>query len=336
MIVLKVPLKDAEKVKKHLIEKDLFEQNYKITKEGDFLLFPLKKEVKIKGTQIIDKELEKFVKTQNAKSKIFDQLTEEEQKILKTAFDIIGDIAIIEIDKELAHKEKIIAQAILDSHKNINTVLKKSGIHGGTFRIQHVKYLAGENKTITIHKENNCRLKLDVDKSYFSPRLCTERKRIMQQVKPGEDILCMFSGVAPYPIVISKNTLANKILAIEINPNAHKFALENLKLNKIKNVALINGDVNEIVPKLNKTYDRIIMPLPKSAEEFLDSALKVARSGTIIHFYDFLHKTKFHEAHEKIDLACKKNNLNYSILNTVRCGQHAPYTFRICVDFKIK
>jgi tRNA G37 N-methylase Trm5 len=93
--------------------------------------------------------------------------------------------------------------------------------------------------------------------------------------------------------------------------------------------------LKEYSKKCPKTYDRIIMPLPKTADEFLDDALQVSKKGTIIHFYDFLPPDKFDEATKKIDKACKKRGLKYKILETVKCGQHAPYIYRICVDFKI-
>ena len=333
MLSVKAKLSEAEDVKKFLIENNLFNRNYKSKKDAKYIYFPISK--KIKDYEIVDINMKK-IETQNAKNILLNLLTKKEQEKLKTAFDVIGDIAIIEIDDELKQKEKLIAEAILKTHKNINTVVKKEGIHSGTFRTQKTIHLAGEKKKETIHKENNIRLKLNVDEVYFSPRLATERKRIMQQIKKGENILVMFSGCAPYPVVFAKNTEAKHITGIEINPLGHKYGLENVKLNKLDNINLINGDVNKIVPTLDEKYDRILMPLPKSAEDFLDTALSVAKKGTIIHFYDFLHKDKFKEADEKIKRACERNNLNFGILNTTKCGQHAPYTFRICVDFKIK
>ena len=98
---------------------------------------------------------------------------------------------------------------------------------------------------------------------------------------------------------------------------------------------LINGDVKKEIPKLSEKFDRILMPLPKTADEFLKEALSVSKKGTIIHFYDFLKETEFDLAYKKIDKACKEMKLKYKISETVRCGQHAPRVYRICVDFKI-
>jgi len=269
------------------------------------------------------------------KEALENQLTEEEKKHFTRAYDIIGTIAIIQIREELIKKEKLIAETILQLNKNIKTVCKRVGGHTGVYRRQKLKILAGEKNKITTYKENNITLKFNVETSYFSPRLSTERKRIMEQIQPGEKVLVMFSGVAPYPLTISKNTKAKEVYGVEINPEAHKFAQENIKINKTKNVFLFKGDVKKIVPKLKKKFNRILMPLPKSAEDFLDTALKAAKKGTTIHLYQFLEENEFEKANENIDKACKKAKKKYEIIKTVRCGQQSPRTYRICTDFKV-
>ena len=145
----------------------------------------------------------------------------------------------------------------------------------------------------------------------------------------------MFSGAAPYPCVLSKNTNAKHIVGVEINPEGHKFGLENVKKNKLENVDLYCGDVRAVVPTLNETYDRIIMPLPKTAEEFLDVALPVAKKGCAIHLYGFYHIDNFDKAEKEIAKYCERFNKKYKILEIVKAGQQSPQTFRICVDFKI-
>ena len=50
-------------------------------------------------------------------------MTAKEIENLITSFDLVGDIAIIEIPGELKKKEKIIAKTLLGLHKNIKVVL---------------------------------------------------------------------------------------------------------------------------------------------------------------------------------------------------------------------
>ncbi len=260
------------------------------------------------------------------------KLTEKQAKLVPNSFDVVGDILIFsDFPEELKKKEKIIGQEILKLMKNVKVVCKKTKVHSGVFRTKKVKIMAGERRKTTVHKENNVKVGLNVETCYFSPRLSNERLRIASLVKKGESVLVMFSGVGIYPLVISKNALIKEIYGIEINPFAHKFAEDNLKLNKVSNVKLLLGDVKKIVPKLKKKFDRIVMPLPKSAEEFLETALKVAKKGTVIHFYDFIFEENFDQAVDKIKKHCKK----FKIIQIVKCGQYSPRKYRICVDFKV-
>ncbi|MBN1386778.1 class I SAM-dependent methyltransferase family protein [Candidatus Woesearchaeota archaeon] len=338
MLAIGCNIKDAEKVKKYLIKNHLFNYDYGVKKAGRKIYFPVIRRFRSKELDIrfVDIDLDIRQKKLVFKDFLFENLNSQELGSLVTSFDVIGDIAILEIPGELVPKEKMIAEALLLSHKNIRTVLKKAGSHEGTFRTQKMKYLAGERKKETVHKEYGCCFMLDVEKVYFSPRLGNERKIIAKMVKKGESVLVMFSGCAPYPIVLSRNTKAGDIVGIEINPAGHDYALKNIALNKAKNVKVINGDVKHIVPKLDQRFDRIIMPLPKSAGDFLDVALSASKEGTIIHFYDFLEDKDIPQrSHDKILKACTKAGLECRFLGFRKCGQHSPRTYRVCVDFQV-
>ncbi len=359
-LALKVPIREAQKWKEFISKQNLFDREYKIIKDNKFIYYPIKQKFQVlKGdVSFAEKTFEKITAERGTlKDNLKGKLTEKEFEFLQTAHDIIGTIAILEIPAELVKHEKLIAEILLKINPMIKTVLKKAASHEGTFRTQKMSYLAGEKTKETIYKENNVRLKLNVETVYFSIRLSNERKRIVELIneahkktKKKEQILVMFSGCAPYPVVLAKNTEAKHILGIEINPEGHKYGLENIKLNKLNNVDIICGDVKKVIPRLKKTieenkenkknkikliFDRILMPLPKTADEFLDEALIVSKKGTIIHFYDFLPEDNFDDAKQKINVACKKRKMKYKILRIVKCGQHAPHVFRICVDFKI-
>ena len=264
------------------------------------------------------------------------KLSEKELSFIPSSFDVIGDIGIFaDYPKELEKKEKLIADSLMSLHNNIRTVLKKTKKYSGKFRLPKLKIISGKRTKEAEYKENNIRLKLNVEKVYFSPRLGNERKRVSQIVKENESVLVMFSGCGIYPLVISKNAKPKEVYAIEMNPVAHKYAEENIKLNKITNIRLFLGDVNKVLPKIKKKFDRILMPLPKGAEDFLDIALSNIKKKGIIHFYDFLKEDEFGKAVEKIDAACKKRKKKCKILNIVKCGQFGPRIYRVCVDFRV-
>jgi len=265
------------------------------------------------------------------------KLNKKDIALIPKSYDVLGDLLIFsDFPKELKKKEKLVAEKILNEKKNVKVVLKKIKNYSGVFRTPTLEIIGGENRKETIYKENGIRLKLNPEKVYFSARTGTERKRIYQQVKKGESILVMFSGAGPLPIVLSKNTSAKEIYGVEINPEGHKYALESLELNKIKNVKLFCGDVNEVLLQIHKKFDRILMPLPKSAYDFLPIALKKIDKGGIIHLYDFEEEKNIPEAvNKKISDACKNADKKYKLLQVVKCGQYGPRKFRTCADFKV-
>ena len=120
----------------------------------------------------------------------------------------------------------------------------------------------------TIHKEYGIRFKLNPSTVYFSPRLATERSRIVDEVKENEIIIDFFAGIGSFPISIAhvKNAL---IYSVDINPEAFKYVNENIKLNKlVGEVIPIEGDIREVIKDL-PLADRILMNLPGTAKDFL-------------------------------------------------------------------
>jgi len=97
-------------------------------------------------------------------------LTESEIATLSSAFDVIGDIAIIRVPEELVAKELLIANEILLGMKNVRTVLKQTSAVLGEFRTRELVHIGGEEKYVTLHKENGCFFRVDVRSVYFSPR----------------------------------------------------------------------------------------------------------------------------------------------------------------------
>jgi len=299
MLCIKVPIKEAEKIKKELLKKGLFDKEHAIVKAKGFVYFPVSKKFKAKYS-FTNKALKKKALHTDLKSSLKNKLNKKELQFVKRSLDVIGNIAILEIPKELENrkKEKLIAEEVLRLNKNITTVLKK-GKHEGVFRVQKLEHLAGKNTKEAVYKEHGIMMKLDVEQVYFSPRLSTERKRIMQLVKKPEDILVMFSGCAPYVCVLAKNTPARHVWGIEINPVAHRYGWENLKLNKISNAFLINEDVKTAVPHL---YQRILGLKSAITSKQLKTRLKENPAIMELHTLDYDFKENFENLKKTIQL----------------------------------
>lgn len=271
------------------------------------------------------------------KTFLHDRLSPAELNCLVRSYDVIGDIAIIIIPDQLIAKEHLIGEAILRNNRRIKVVAKRVGNYGGEYRTIGLEIIAGENRKETEHKEFGVRLLVNPERVYFSVRSCTERKRIADIITEGENVLVLFSGIAPYPLVISANSNAGQIVGIEKNPDAYEFGLRNLKRNKkIKNVQLYCGDVCEVLPKLETRFDRIVMPLPTRAEEFLDIAVKALKENGTLHYYDMQKSDNFKESLHKVNACCLRVKRKLLAGKVIKCGHCAPRTFRICVDAVIR
>ena len=270
------------------------------------------------------------------KDALKNEFTEQELNLLVRGYDVVGDIAITIIPPELEAKESIIGNTILRLQKNVKVVAKRHGNYGGELRTIPLVIIAGENRKETEYKEHGVRFCLNPEKVYFSVRSSNERKRLASLVKSDEDILVMFSGIGAFPLVIAQNSSAGKIVGIEKNPYAHTYAAKNLARNKkIKNVTFLEGDVVDVMPTLSMKFDRIAMPLPKTAEIFLARALRSLKQSGWLHFYDFQQEGNFADSVEKITIACAENNRSFIQAQTFVCGHCSPRTYRVCVDAQI-
>lgn len=274
----------------------------------------------------------------NLKKVLSEKLGKKEMENLNTSFDIIGSrekaVAVIEVPDELKKKEKIIGNALLEVHKNVKSVLKKSSRRKGRFRLRSYKLIAGDRNTEVVHKESGCRFLLNVKKTYFSVREGTERERIAKEVKNGEKILVMFGGVAPFPVVMAKKKNV-RVYSVEMNPEAHKYAIKNVLLNRVGDkVVPILGDVREVCKTLGEKFDRITMHLPEKAHEFLDVAFSCSRRGSIIYLYGIEEEGK-KDLEKKVKEQAKKSKKRIKIIRKRKVLPYSPRTWKVCVEIKI-
>ncbi len=263
----------------------------------------------------------------NLKTALKGKLSEKEFSLLKSSFDIVGDIAILEIPPELVKKERVIAGEILKIQKNVRTVCKKAGERKGVYRLRKYSKILG-NSFETIHKESGCQFKLDISKAYFSVRESTERLRISSEIKKKEKILVLFSGVGPFGIVIAKKHTDCEIDMVEINPKACEYADENIRINKVGDrVRNFCGNIKKTHMLLEK-YDRIIMPLPETGYNFLDIALEHCKKNRLIHLYSTVG-----EKDKKVEKTIKKYKA-LKILKKRKVLPYAPGVWKVCYDLR--
>ena len=259
------------------------------------------------------------------------------------AFDIIGDIAIVKLPNASAAKAEDVAEAIMNRHKNVKAAFAQTSGVTGDFRLRSLKHVAGENRTVTVHRESGCCFAVDVASCYFSPRLLHERLHIARLVQSGEVVVNMFAGVGCFSIIIANHSQAAKVFSIDANPMAMAFMEENIRRNRVygKVVPLL-GDAKEIIDaRLQRCADRVLMPLPEKAIAYLPCAVSALKAlGGWIHVHAFEHALKMEnptdKVRQKVAETLDASGVNFEV-STVRVVRSTgPNWFQLVADVHVK
>ncbi|MBR4446967.1 MAG: class I SAM-dependent methyltransferase family protein, partial [Methanobrevibacter sp.] len=112
MKCVKVPLKQLNDTRIKLMENGLMNMEYRIKAGDDYGYIPINED--IDDYEIVDIDLEPMKKVPHNFSELLkDELAPDEIENLRTSFDTIGDIVILEIPEELQDKKQIIGDAAL-------------------------------------------------------------------------------------------------------------------------------------------------------------------------------------------------------------------------------
>ncbi|MDH5780209.1 MAG: class I SAM-dependent methyltransferase family protein [Candidatus Bathyarchaeota archaeon] len=349
---LKVPKTLGEKAIILLRNRSLLSRELKIQQAEDHLYIPLIKKPLPADVEELEKKLpefeistHKFPERAKRHHSLLDVLEDKlPPHLLATvprAIDFVGEIAVVEIPPELERHKGMIGEAIISVHKQVHTVLAKSGAVEGIYRLREFEVIAGAGETETIHKEYGCSYHVDLAKAYFSPRLSHEHDRVASIVKEGETIVDMFAGVGPFSILIAKRHENIHVYAIDVNPDAIALLKRNLKENRVEQkVTPILGDAVQIIgERLSGIADRVIMNLPERAIEYVDSACEtLKREGGIVHYYDFTNTPNpLETARVRLTEAAGRTSRNIKkILFARKVRAIAPYAWQVVVDAEIK
>lgn len=254
---------------------------------------------------------------------------EKRSDIPRIPYDIVGDIAILPLGLEDAER---VAEVLL-KRKNIRVVLRKASSVEGIFRTREYEYIAGEKRTETIHKENGCLYKLDIEKAYFNPRLSTERRRVIEKINNNDFVIDMFAGVGPFSIPAAKKNCT--VVAVDCNRYAIKYLIENKKLNKIgSNLNIIVGDSGSVLSKYN-VADHIIMNLPFNTYDFLEKATNLIKKDGIVYFYTFGKENNKEDLFKEHIKKIEEIAGDIFIHNKRIVRSYSPRCYHLCIEFSI-
>mgnify|MGYP001367800948 CR=1 FL=1 len=324
---LKVDRKSGEKIRKALVEAGAFDRSHKICSDESHVYLPVLEMDKKTASRL--RQIAQFELVQidfPAEERI---LSPEDLLGFRPSFEVVGDIAMIE-DSDADR----VAAALMSTSKSIKTVIAPISDVEGEFRTRRFRHVAGEARTVTLHKEHGLRYRVDLQGAYFTPRLGTERLRIAGLVSLDEVVLDMFAGVGPFALLLAKK--GADVIAMDKNPVAVKYLRENAFLNKIKRIEILEGDAAEMSLRYENRADHVIMNLPHSASEFLIPAMRAAKpEGGVVHYYCIAPDDDLYRDEALIEKAAEEMGARVEVLYREIVRSYAPHRSNVVIDFGV-
>ena len=319
---VRVPTDRGEETRQALAARDLLDRRYEIT-AGDGSLY-----VPVTDPEAVPAKYEVVDRDVPARET---QTTPADVLGFDPSYERLGDIVIL--DEDDPERARRVAAAIVESDLRATTVVNRASKVSGELRVREWDVLVGES-TETVHREYGHEFALDIAAVYFSPRLATERHRVVEQVDDGECALDMFAGVGPFAVPMAAR--GADVVACDLNPVAVEYLRENARRNGVDDrVTAVEGDVRELTDDYAGWADRLVMNLPHTAGEFLDTAVGLAGEECVLHYYDIQHEDDpFGPGTRAIREAAEPGyEVTVETQRVVR--SYAPHEDNVCLDVRL-
>lgn len=319
---VRVPRSEGESVRKDLAAADVIDRNFRITECDGWLYIPIDTESPFSHDFDIVSRAGEPRDRQHMPKELVD---------FPASYERLGDIVLI--DEEDSNRAQELAKAVMDSSLPVKTVLNRKSKIAGEYRVREWELLAG-TETETIHREFGAEFLVDVTKTYFSPRLATERHRVTAQVEPGEHVVDMFAGVGPFAIPMALRGAT--VVAIDLNPAAICYLKENARRNDVaEQITAREGDVRKIATEYANWADRLVMNLPHRANEFLDVARELAGTACRLHYYDIQSDNDPFAPGEAAIQEAFERAYAVNVVQRQIVRSYAPHEVNVCLDVDV-
>ncbi|WP_280585990.1 class I SAM-dependent methyltransferase family protein [Halorubrum sp. Boch-26] len=321
----------GEAVRERLAEADALDGDHEIAVDCDAIYIP------VVDPEAVPADLDANIVEREAAERDRPQ-TPAEILGYEPSLERLGDIVIVDEDDDERARE--IADAVMASDVPCETVLNRASPIEGELRVRQWDVLAGDD-TETVHREYGHEFRLDVAEVYFSPRLATERHRVIEQVDPEETAIDMFAGVGPYAVPMA--TRGADVVACDLNERAVAYLRENAARNGVADrVTPVAGDVRDLVGGTDgddidyaDTADRLVMNLPHSADEFLDTAVALAGDDCAVHYYDIQHEDDSFGPGTRAIREAAGDEYEVAVETERVVRSYAPHEYNVCLDVRL-
>jgi tRNA (guanine37-N1)-methyltransferase len=335
---VRVPREDGEAARSTLAEADLVTETREIVVEDGWLYIPVTDATAVPDDyEVVHRDVPTR-ETQTTPADIVD---------FTPSYERIGDVVVV--DEDDPERAQALAAAVMESAIPARAVINRASKVKGDLRVRDWEVLAvaedGTDRapTETVHREYGCEYALDLAAVYFSPRLATERHRVAEQVRAGERTLDMFAGVGPFVVPFAKRGAT--AVGVDLNDTAIEYLRENARRNGVADrVTAIHGDVRTVTDPdgidgdgtdYRDWADRLVMNLPHSAEEFLDTAVELASEECVLHYYDIQHEDDPYGPGERAIRAAAEPEYAVTVDTRHTVRSYAPHELNVVLDVRL-
>jgi tRNA (guanine37-N1)-methyltransferase len=319
---VRVPTERGEETRQALAADGLLDRRYEITAAEGHLYVPVIDPGAVPAEyEVVDRDVPaRETQTTPADVLGFDP-----------SYERLGDIVIL--DEDDPERARRVADAIVESDLRATTVVNRASKVSGELRVREWDVLVGES-TETVHREYGHEFALDIAEVYFSPRLATERHRVVEQVQAGECALDMFAGVGPFAVPMAAR--GADVVACDLNPVAVAYLRENARRNGVDDrVTAVEGDVRELTDDYAGWADRLVMNLPHTAGAFLDTAVGLAGEECVLHYYDIQHEDDPFGPGTRAIREAAEPDYEVAVETERVVRSYAPHEYNVCLDVRL-
>ncbi len=281
---------EAESLRKELSALGLVDRLYIISEEQGRVIVPLVREppgglLDSHSAVLIERTFRRREARRDPIEDILEiaPVPEQLKPALPRKWELFGDVLVLRMDRSLNEFESKIAESYA-SVLHAKAVLRDVGGVQGEYRQPVLRKILGDD-TVAIHLENGIRYKFDVSQIMFSSGNIEERARMAELKCDGETVVDMFAGIGYFSLPLAVYQKPKSVIACELNPVAHAYLVENIRMNGVYGIVRPVLRDNRDLPGAD-IADRVIMGYVKTTHEFLPTALRLVKSGGIIHYHE--------------------------------------------------
>jgi tRNA wybutosine-synthesizing protein 2 len=320
--------RDAQAVLRQTISQEVLDRRRKVLAKGDQVEIPV--HAGLDGYQPAAQErIELYRSMPRLKELLAEEISSEGQSLLPRGWYILGDVIVVKVHPALEGFKRSIGEALLAMYPRCRTVVRDFGI-AGPLREPVREIIAGEGSE-TLHCENGVLFRLDALKIMFSQGNLRERMR-MSLLGEGERVVDMFAGIGYFSIPMAVHSRPLKVVAIELNPLAHKYLVDNTRINKVEEIVQpVLGDCSIETPY--RAADRVLMGMVQVTDRYLQKGIEALRAGGILHYHQTIPSWLYPQAAiDEVVAAARSLGRRAEIVRCAKVKKFSPRVLHVVVD----